>query len=344
MKKTALILTTTLAGMLCAQTPAPDPSFKPRTMHWEHSVAVAGAPQEATIGFVAAEGAPGFAGAPVKGAPYAATIEHTFTQTLADGTRIERKSSAQAARDSEGRTRMEQTPAAMAPVPVELPTTTIIHDPVAKQTIILNDKEKTATIMKMPDMTALKMKMAMAGGVRMRSGAPAGGAAGAVAVTEDVVIERKIERHAEGGKAAVAFPPSDVVFTAAVPPPGAGVSHQVMMFDGGDDNAKSEALGKQTISGVACNATRTTHTIAAGQIGNDRPIEIVSETCFSDELKTVISSRTKDPMHGETSMRLASVNRSEPAKSLFEVPPGYTKKEGPKPMMFEKMLREVTPE
>ena len=340
-----IALSAAMAGLLCAQT-TPDPASRPGVMTWESRVAVAGAPQEATIGFMAAEGAPGFGGSPVKGAPYSATVENTFTQTLADGTRIERKSSAKTARDSEGRTRMEQSPAAIALVPVEMPTTIIIQDPVAKQTIILNDKEKTATVLKMPDMDLLKTKMAMAGAVRMRSGAPAGavaGVAGAHVVTEDVVIERKIERHAEGGKAAVAFPPSDVLFTAAVPPPGAGVghagmSHQVMMFDGGGDNAKTEALGKQTISGVACTATRTTHTIPAGQIGNDRPIEIVSENCFSDELKTVVSSRTTDPMHGETAMRLSGVSRSEPAKSLFEVPAGYTTKEAPKPMMFERKL------
>ncbi len=347
MKKTAFLLASAMAGALSAQTPAPDPASKARTMHWEHRVAVAGAPQEATIGFIAAEGAAGFAGAAIKGAPYSATIENTFTQTLADGTRIERKSSSKTARDSEGRTRMEHTPAAMAPVPVELPTTTIIQDPVAKQTIILNDKEKTASVMKMPDMTAMRSKMAGVAGVRMRSPMPAGAVVAteaAPAVVEDVVIERKIERAGPGGPAIAAFPPSDVMFTTAVPAQGATMGHsQVMIFDRGDDKSKTEQLGTQTISGVACNATRSTHTIAAGQIGNDRPIEIVSETCFSDELKTVVSSRTNDPMHGETSMRLANVSRAEPAKSLFEVPAGYTTKEGPQPMMLERKVMERRP-
>ena len=121
------------------------------------------------------------------------------------------------------------------------------------------------------------------------------------------------------------------------------MTHNVMVFRGGDDNSKSESLGRQTVSGVACNATRSTHSIAAGQIGNDRPIEIVSETCYSDELKTVVSSRTNDPMHGETSMQLMNVSRSEPAKSLFEIPAGYTTKEGPQPMMFERKMLERKP-
>ncbi len=345
MKKRALILITALGTTLGAQTPG-EPAVKQRTMSWESSVAVAGAPQEATIGFIAAESAPGIAASPVKGAPYSATVENAFTQTLADGTRIQRKSSAKMARDSEGRTRMEQSPGAIALVPVEMPTTIIIQDPVAKQTIILNEKEKTATVLKMPDMGAMRMRMGMGmgtAGVRMRSAAPAGGSEGAAAASEDVVIERRIERNAEGGKAQVAFPPSDVLFTAAVPPPGVAMTQHVTVFDGRNEKSKTEALGKQTISGVACNATRTTHAIPAGQIGNDRPIEIVSETCYSDELKTVVSSRTNDPMHGETTMRLSGVDRSEPAKGLFEVPAGYTTKEPAQPMMFERKMLDRKP-
>ncbi|MEP7365912.1 MAG: hypothetical protein ABI972_21870, partial [Acidobacteriota bacterium] len=163
---------------------------------------------------------------------------------------------------------------------------------------------------------------------------------------EDIVIERRFETRTEGpagAEAGLAFPTSDVMFTTAIPAQGAMMNQQVMIFDRGDDKSKTESLGKQTISGVACNATRSTHTIAAGQIGNDRPIEIVSETCFSDELKTVVSSRTNDPMHGESSMRLASVNRAEPPKSLFEVPAGYTTKDGPQPMMLERKMMERKP-
>jgi hypothetical protein len=239
---------------------------------------------------------------------------------------------------------MEQSPGAIALVPVDLSTTIIIQDPVARQTIILNDKEKTATVLKMPDMDAIKMRMPMGAGMRMRSPGPGVPVAGTTAVSEDVVIERKIERAGEPGKAALALPASDVMFTAAVPPPGAAMTQQVMVFRGGDDeHSKTEKLGKQTVSGVSCDATRTTHSIPAGQIGNDRPIEIVSETCFSEELKTVVSSRTADPMHGETTMRLSGVSRSEPAKSLFEIPAGYTTKEPPQPMMLERKIMERKP-
>jgi len=344
MNRRVLVLITAAAGVLSAQTPAPDPAgAKQRTMMWEHKVGVAGAPQEATIGFMAVDDAVGMAGSPIKGAPYSATVEHVFTQTLADGTRIERKSSSKTARDSEGRVRTEQSPTSVGPVPVDLPTMVFIHDPVGKQTIVLNDKEKTARVMKLPDIEVLRGKIAAgmpAGGVRMRRAGPPEGGGLAPAIREDVIIERKATVQGEGPKTipdGVAFPASDVMFTAAVPPPGASVNQRVMVFRS-DDNSKSESLGTQSVSGVNCAAKRNTHTIPAGQIGNDRPIEVVTETCFSEELKTVLSSRTNDPMHGETSMRLSGVSRGEPAKSLFEIPAGYTVKEGPQPMMFERRI------
>jgi hypothetical protein len=40
-------------------------------------------------------------------------------------------------------------------------------------------------------------------------------------------------------------------------------------------------------------------------------------------------SRTSDPRMGETTYKLTNINRTEPVKSLFEVPAGYTVKEGP---------------
>lgn len=346
MNKTLLALVTATAGLLCAQ-PADVTIAKPRTMMWDHKVELAGAPQEATIGFLAAEGAAGFAGSPVKGAPYSATIEHTFTQTLADGTRIQRKSTSQTARDSEGRTRTENTPAVAGSLNVDLPATVFIFDPVAKQTIVLNEKEKTARVMKMPDISMAKSGAAFStvddhvvtgGSVRMRRPAPAG-----TAVTsgpkEDVIVERVFNvTTAQAGSEASLVTENIRGAMPAIPAAGISANHQVMIFRGDDGSMKSESLGTQTISGVPCNAKRNIHTIAAGQIGNDRPIEIVNESCFSDQLKTLLSSRNNDPMHGENLMRLTSINRAEPAKSLFEIPPGYTVKEGPQPMIFERRL------
>jgi hypothetical protein len=101
-------------------------------------------------------------------------------------------------------------------------------------------------------------------------------------------------------------------FTMALPA-GSGAAPQV----------KQESLGTQVIEGVQAEGTRTTVTIAAGQMGNDRPIEVVSERWFSPELQTVVMTRHNDPRMGETVYKLTNINRSEPSPSLFQVPADY---------------------
>jgi hypothetical protein len=98
---------------------------------------------------------------------------------------------------------------------------------------------------------------------------------------------------------------------------------------GPNANEVKEQLGKQIIEGVEAEGTRTTVTIPAGDIGNERPIEIVSERWYSPELQLVVMTRHSDPRFGETTYKLTNINRSEPAKTLFEVPSDYTIKEGP---------------
>jgi hypothetical protein len=88
--------------------------------------------------------------------------------------------------------------------------------------------------------------------------------------------------------------------------------------------AKSEDLGKQTIEGVNAEGSRTTTTIEAGAIGNDRPIQIVSERWYSPELQTVLMTKTTDPRMGESAFSLTNVHRGEPGAYLFQVPAGYT--------------------
>lgn len=84
-----------------------------------------------------------------------------------------------------------------------------------------------------------------------------------------------------------------------------------------------ESLGKQTIEGVQAEGSRTTVTIPAGAIGNERPIQVVSERWYSPELQTLVMTRHSDPRFGETTFRLTNISRTEPDHSLFEVPAGY---------------------
>jgi hypothetical protein len=86
---------------------------------------------------------------------------------------------------------------------------------------------------------------------------------------------------------------------------------------------KTESLGKQTIEGIPCEGKRTIVTIAAGRIGNELPLQVVSETWYSPDLRTVVMSKRSDPRMGETTLRLANINRADPPKALFEVPADY---------------------
>lgn len=84
-----------------------------------------------------------------------------------------------------------------------------------------------------------------------------------------------------------------------------------------------ESLGRQVIEGIEAEGTRTTMTIPAGQIGNDLPINIVSEQWYSPELQLLIMTKHSDPRTGETIYRLTNINRAEPDRTLFEVPADY---------------------
>jgi hypothetical protein len=85
-----------------------------------------------------------------------------------------------------------------------------------------------------------------------------------------------------------------------------------------------ESLGVQTFEGVQAEVTRFTLTIPAGTEGNDQPFAIVSERWYSPELQIVVMGKRSDPRMGEMVYRLANINRSEPARELFEAPLDFT--------------------
>jgi hypothetical protein len=88
------------------------------------------------------------------------------------------------------------------------------------------------------------------------------------------------------------------------------------------EQVKHEDLGTQTIEGVPAQGKRETVTIPAGEIGNERPIEMVTETWFSPELHTMVLRKHFDPRMGESTYRLTDIKRNEPDASLFQAPAG----------------------
>lgn len=116
-------------------------------------------------------------------------------------------------------------------------------------------------------------------------------------------------------------------------PPGVGWTEVRSFVHQASDNAKTESLGKRVVEGIEAEGTRITHTIPAGEIGNELPIQITGERWYSPELQVVVMSKHSDPRFGETTYRLTNISRTEPSPSLFAPPADYTIKEGPGMMM-----------
>jgi hypothetical protein len=105
-----------------------------------------------------------------------------------------------------------------------------------------------------------------------------------------------------------------------------------------EKSAKTEDLGNQNMEGVLVKGTRTTTTIAAGSMGNDRDINIVMERWYSPELQMNIMTKRTDPRMGETVFQVTNLSRSNPDPSLFVPPADYQLKDGMKGAAFTKAV------
>jgi len=235
-------------------------------------------------------------GSPVQGAPYSATITNESVQTLADGNRIVQSSTGTTARDSRGRTRQD------APLPpignlsaANAPHLVFIMDPVAQVSYTLNLTDKTAEKMSIP------------------SGAP--GPSAATAGARQVFVTQ-----------------SGAVQVPDAPPPAIAIAKSL----GSEEHAEvtTEDLGTETMEGLLVTGARTTRTIPAGEIGNEKPISIVTEVWTSPDLKTIVYSKRSDPRMGEQTFKLANIVRAEPDASLFTVPADFKLTDGPQNFIY----------
>ena len=107
-------------------------------------------------------------------------------------------------------------------------------------------------------------------------------------------------------------------------PAGAGGRVRIRAASG---QHSEETLAPTQLEGVLAEGHRNTTTIAAGAIGNEQPITIVSEEWRSPDLGVLVLTDHKDPRSGESSYQLLNIVRGEPDASLFQVPADYTIKE-----------------
>jgi len=252
------------------------------------------------------------ASGPVLGAPYSATITNESIQTLADGNRLIQKSTGTTARDSQGRTRQDTVlPAIGNLADANAPHLVFIHDPVAQASYTLNLTEKTAH----------KMSALAPPADEGKPGMP--GATFTMRVVED------------SGPGAPPPPPPDTDAMPATMAAEAPLFFEKRVVTMEQNQGSTEDLGSQTMEGVLVNGVRTTRTIPEGQIGNERPIKIVTEVWTSPELKTIVYSKRSDPRMGEQTFRLTNIVRAEPGPSLFTVPSDFKVVEGPQTIFFK---------
>lgn len=195
----------------------------------------------------------------VQGAPYSAQAVTQFTQALSNGDHVQRTTTASVARDSQGRTRMDRSLAAVGALSATAggqARAIMIHDPVAGMSYALDPASRTARSMPIP-----------------------------------AARTASAEAHARPAR------------TQA--------------------EAKTEDLGTQVMQGISTQGKRVTRAIPAGKEGNEKEIDIVTETWYSPDLQVVVMSKTSDPRFGESVYQLSAISRTEPDPSLFAVPSDY---------------------
>jgi len=286
----------------------------------------------------------------VKNAPYSADAISESIQVLQDGNRIVKRSTTKLARDTYGRTRQEK----------EGPrgTAVYIFDPIDNRNYVLNTQRKVAVriprvpsvpVPPMSDLTGPLMApippTPPTPPTPIAPAAPTPPAVPAVKAptppaaplaptpaalassgneTERVVVRRsdgsaraedvRVEVIRIGGRDADAM-----AHVAPLPPIAMPLLPQ--------GKGERRSLGTRDFDGVKAEGTQTTHTIPAGEIGNEKPIVITSERWFSPELQLVVYARTHDPRSGETVYRLANLRRGEPSADLFRVPSDYRRRD-----------------
>lgn len=267
----------------------------------------------------------------VKGAPYSAQAVTETVQTLAGGNRIVRRNTANVYRDGEGRTRREQTIGAVGAYAAsgEPRQTVFINDPVARVNYILEDKRRTARKIDLSAMGAPPLP------------AKKGVTEGAKAEAQESASVTIVHRQKAAEEVQVQIVRAGGAVAAGLIGAGAVAFEAPFRTEINSKNTRKESLGKQIVEGVEAEGTRSTTTIAVGEIGNEQPIDIVSESWYSAELQTLVMTRHSDPRMGETTYRLTNINRSEPAHSLFEVPSDYTIQETLMPAMRYKLESEL---
>jgi len=81
-----------------------------------------------------------------------------------------------------------------------------------------------------------------------------------------------------------------------------------------------ENIGSDSIEGLPVRGLRVNQTYPSGALGNDRPLTIVTEYWYSDDLKINLLTKRTDPRYGVQTVRVTELVRQEPDAALFAIP------------------------
>ncbi|MBV8035945.1 hypothetical protein [Roseateles sp.] len=301
----------------------------------------------------------------VRGAPYCATAVHENVQSLADGNRIVRRQQSQLCRDGEGRTRREVQREGGPRVvylndPVAKTSWVIYPDEKRAQKLrgsagwapdadaaahaawqaSMQDwgermKEQAARWKEWGARVAEQARSADAERVRARAqagepgivierelAAPTAPASGAVERRRELRVIRASELPAPPA------PPAPMATPAPPMPPMPPMPLLQGLTLPPREGGTTTELPPREIEGLKVNGERTTWTIEAGRIGNEKPIVSTREVWRSPELMLTVMSRDADPRQGEQNYRLEKIRRGEPDPALMKPPADYG--EGPR--------------
>jgi len=251
----------------------------------------------------------------VRNAPFSADVVTQYDRTLDNGAHIHRESRGKIFRDNQGRMRTESQPPSVQSGSPKYDHITI-NDPVQQVIVYLNPKNKTATVLHFSD-------------------------AGPTSSTASAKQSKPKDKNTirVGGQPGIGSGPTDTLGVPQVPG-GQGslpAAHPVQAPDGTTSmdattfantaGATIVPLGTKIVEGVSATGTRTTRTINAGTMGNDKAIVCITDTWVSSDLKVTVLTETDDGQAGHSTIKLVNIVRSEPNASLFQIPANYTIKE-----------------
>src|SRR6266403_5211896 len=84
-----------------------------------------------------------------------------------------------------------------------------------------------------------------------------------------------------------------------------------------------ENVGSDTIEGLPVRRERVSQTYGPGALGNDRPLTIVTEYWYSEDLRINLLTKRTDPRYGVQTVRVTELVRQEPDATLFAISDEY---------------------